>query len=67
LVPSNALAKLFAGETPIGPKLINARYGVAASDYGFSVAGAYRPKDGQLLAVENSARSPSAISRALRE
>jgi sulfide dehydrogenase [flavocytochrome c] flavoprotein chain len=49
-----ALAKLFAGEKPIEPKLINVCYSVAAPDYGFSVAGTYRPKDGQLLEVENS-------------
>ncbi len=49
-----ALAKLIAGEKPEEPKLINTCYSLVAPDYGISVAGVYRPKDGQLLEVENS-------------
>jgi sulfide dehydrogenase [flavocytochrome c] flavoprotein subunit len=49
-----ALAKIFAGEKPIEPKLLNTCYSVAAPDYGFSVASVARPKDGMLADVENS-------------
>jgi NADPH-dependent 2,4-dienoyl-CoA reductase/sulfur reductase-like enzyme len=49
-----ALAKLFAGEKPIEPKLINTCYSLVAPDYGISVAGVYSPKDGVLADVPNS-------------
>src|SRR5947209_2208007 len=46
-----ALAKLLAGEAPEEPKLLNTCYSVAAPDYGFSVAGVYKPTNGQLMDV----------------
>src|SRR5712691_4226356 len=49
-----ALAALFAGVTPQTPKLINTCYSLAAPDYGFSVAGVYQPRNGQLVEVEGA-------------
>jgi NADPH-dependent 2,4-dienoyl-CoA reductase/sulfur reductase-like enzyme len=49
-----ALVKLLQGEKPAEPKLINTCYSLVAPDYGISIAGVYRPKDGQLVDVENS-------------
>jgi NADPH-dependent 2,4-dienoyl-CoA reductase/sulfur reductase-like enzyme len=53
-VCAEALAKLLHGDKPPEPKLINTCYSLVAPDYGISVAGTYRPKDGQLVEVENS-------------
>jgi sulfide dehydrogenase [flavocytochrome c] flavoprotein chain len=49
-----AVAKLVAGGTPDEPKLINTCYSLVAPDYGISVAGDYRPADGQIKEVEGS-------------
>jgi len=49
-----AVAKLVTGGTPQEPKLINTCYSLVAPDYGISVAGVYRPADGQLKDVEGS-------------
>jgi NADPH-dependent 2,4-dienoyl-CoA reductase/sulfur reductase-like enzyme len=49
-----AVAKLIAGQTPAQPKLINTCYSLVAPDYGISVAGVYRPKDGVLADVEGA-------------
>jgi sulfide dehydrogenase [flavocytochrome c] flavoprotein chain len=49
-----AVAKLVAGGKPDDPKLINTCYSLVAPDYGISVAGAYRPADGQIKDVEGS-------------
>lgn len=49
-----AVAKLVRGEKPIEPKLINTCYSLVAPDYGISVAGVYRPKDGLLAEVEGA-------------
>ena len=49
-----AVAKLVAGGKPDDPKLINTCYSLVAPDYGISVAGVYRPADGQLKDVEGS-------------
>ena len=49
-----AVAKLVAGGTPEEPKLINTCYSLVAPDYGISVAGDYRPADGQIKEVEGS-------------
>ena len=43
-----AVAKLIAGGKPDDPRLINTCYSLVAPDYGISVAGVYRPADGQL-------------------
>jgi NADPH-dependent 2,4-dienoyl-CoA reductase/sulfur reductase-like enzyme len=53
-VCAEVLAKLLHGEKPAEPKLINTCYSLVAPDYGISIAGVYRPKDGQLVDVENS-------------
>jgi sulfide dehydrogenase [flavocytochrome c] flavoprotein subunit len=53
-----AVAKLLAGEKPVEPRLINTCYSVVAPDYGITVAGAYRPKDGVLVDAEGGGVSP---------
>src|SRR5262252_2533926 len=52
------VAKLLAGEKPVEPRLINTCYSVVAPDYGITVAGAYRPKDGVLVDAEGGGVSP---------
>ena len=49
-----AVAKLIGGGKPDEPKLVNTCYSLVAPDYGISVAGVYRPADGQLREVEGS-------------
>ena len=49
-----AVAKLIAGGKPDDPRLINTCYSLVAPDYGISVAGVYRPADGQLKDVAGS-------------
>ena len=49
-----AVARLVAGGKPDDPKLINTCYSLVAPDYGISVAGVYRPADGQIKEVEGS-------------
>jgi len=49
-----AVAKLLAGEKPVEPRLINTCYSVVAPDYGITVAGVYRPKDGVLSDIEGA-------------
>jgi sulfide dehydrogenase [flavocytochrome c] flavoprotein chain len=49
-----AIAKLLAGEKPEEPRLLNTCYSVAAPDYGFSVAGVYKPINGQLMDIPGS-------------
>ncbi|MEA2938911.1 MAG: sulfide dehydrogenase [flavocytochrome c] flavoprotein chain [Alphaproteobacteria bacterium] len=49
-----ALAKLLAGQKPEEPRLINTCYSLVAPDYGISVAGVYRPKDGVLIDVDTA-------------
>jgi len=49
-----AIAKLLAGQKPEEPRLINTCYSVVAPDYGITVAGVYRPKDGVLSDIEGA-------------
>ena len=49
-----AVTALLAGRTPVEPRLINTCYSVVAPDYGITVAGVYRPKDGVLADVEGA-------------
>jgi sulfide dehydrogenase [flavocytochrome c] flavoprotein chain len=49
-----AVAKLLAGAKPDDPRLINTCYSLVAPDYGISVAGVYRPADGQIKEIEGS-------------
>jgi sulfide dehydrogenase [flavocytochrome c] flavoprotein chain len=53
-----AVAKLLAGEKPVEPRLINTCYSVVGPDYGITVGGAYRPKDGVLVDAEGGGVSP---------
>jgi sulfide dehydrogenase [flavocytochrome c] flavoprotein chain len=46
-----AVVALLHGEKPQEPRLINTCYSVAAPDYGFSVAGVYRPVNGVLTDI----------------
>jgi sulfide dehydrogenase [flavocytochrome c] flavoprotein chain len=49
-----AVVKLLGGEKPQEPRLINTCYSLIAPDYGISVAGVYRPADGELKDVPGS-------------
>ncbi len=49
-----AIAALLRGQAPAEPRLINTCYSLVAPDYGISIAGVYRPKDGQLMDVEGA-------------
>ena len=49
-----AVAALLAGAAPSEPVLVNTCYSLVAPDYGISVAGVYRPKEGQLADVEGA-------------
>lgn len=50
-VCAEAVAALLAEREPQVPKLINTCYSLVAPDYGISIAGVYRPKDGLLAEV----------------
>ncbi len=54
-----AVAKLIAGEKPDEPRLINTCYSVAAPDYGFEVAGVFKPANGVLTEIEGSGGTTS--------
>ncbi|HSB68706.1 MAG TPA: FAD-dependent oxidoreductase [Candidatus Methylomirabilis sp.] len=49
-----AVATLLRGSAPSDPVLVNTCYSLVAPDYGISVAGVYRPKEGQLADVEGA-------------
>jgi NADPH-dependent 2,4-dienoyl-CoA reductase/sulfur reductase-like enzyme len=49
-----AVTALLAGQTPVEPRLINTCYSLVAPDYGITVAGVYKPKDGVLADIEGS-------------
>ena len=53
-VCAQAVVALLHGDKPQEPKLINTCYSVAAPDYGFSVAGVYRPVNGVLTDIEGA-------------
>jgi sulfide dehydrogenase [flavocytochrome c] flavoprotein subunit len=50
-VCAEAVVELLAGGTPGEPRLINTCYSVVAPGYGISVAGVYRPVNGQLTDI----------------
>jgi sulfide dehydrogenase [flavocytochrome c] flavoprotein chain len=50
-VCADAVVQLLAGDTPGEPRLINTCYSLVAPGYGISVAGVYRPVNGQLTDV----------------
>ncbi len=49
-----AIVKIMAGASPAEPRLINTCYSVVAPDYGITVAGVYKPGNGQLIEVAGS-------------
>jgi NADPH-dependent 2,4-dienoyl-CoA reductase/sulfur reductase-like enzyme len=49
-----AIAAILRGQAPAEPRLINTCYSLVAPDYGISIAGVYRPKNGQLMDVEGA-------------
>jgi sulfide dehydrogenase [flavocytochrome c] flavoprotein chain len=49
-----AIVAILRGQAPAEPRLINTCYSLVAPDYGISIAGVYRPKDGQLTDVEGA-------------
>lgn len=51
---ASAVASLLAGTVPTESKLINTCYSLVAPDYGISIAGVYRPKNGLLSDVEGA-------------
>src|SRR5690606_1623685 len=62
-----AIVRLLNGEPPTEPRLINTCYSLVAPDYGISVAGVYRPKNGVLADVPGSGgTSPLDAPRSFR-
>jgi len=53
-VCADAIVALLAERTPEQPRLINTCYSLVAPGYGISVAGVYRPVDGQLTDIEGA-------------
>lgn len=49
-----AVLALLRGVAPSDARLLNTCYSLVAPDYGISVAGVYRPKDGQLTDIEGA-------------
>jgi sulfide dehydrogenase [flavocytochrome c] flavoprotein subunit len=53
-VCADAVVQLLAGATPGEPRLINTCYSLVAPRYAISVAGVYRPVNGQLIDIEGA-------------
>ena len=53
-VCAQAITALLAERTPMEPRLINTCYSLVAPGYGISVAGVYRPVNGQLADIEGA-------------
>jgi len=51
---AQAITALLAGQTPAVPRLINTCYSLVAPEYGISVAGVYRPVNGQLADIDGA-------------
>lgn len=63
-----AIAALLAGQRPDEPRLINTCYSLVAPDYGISIAGVYRPRNGVLTDIEGAGGvSPIDAPRSTRE
>jgi sulfide dehydrogenase [flavocytochrome c] flavoprotein subunit len=45
---------LLRGDKPEEPRLINTCYSLAAPEYGFSIAGVYRPANGVLTDIDGA-------------
>lgn len=66
-VCAEAVAQLVKGEKPDDPRLINTCYSLVAPDYGITVAGVYRPTNGQLADIPGAGGvSPAEAPRATR-
>jgi sulfide dehydrogenase [flavocytochrome c] flavoprotein chain len=66
-VCADAVVQLLAGGTPGEPRLINTCYSLVAPGYGISVAGVYRPVNGQLTDIAGAGgTSPLDAPPALR-
>ena len=62
-----AVTTLLRNGTPSDPVLVNTCYSLVAPDFGISVAGVYRPKEGQLADVEGAGgTSPLQGAREIR-
>ena len=62
-----AVTTLLRNGAPSDPVLVNTCYSLVAPDYGISVAGVYRPKEGQLADVEGAGgTSPLQGTREIR-
>ena len=53
-VCADAIVALLGGSTPQEPLLINTCYSIVGPEYGFSVAGVYRPEKGQLTEIDGA-------------
>ena len=51
---AQAITALLAGRAPEVPRLINTCYSLVAPEYGISVAGVYRPVNGQLADIDGA-------------
>ncbi len=66
-VCAQAVTALLAGQVPEVPRLINTCYSLVAPEYGISVAGVYRPVNGQLTDIEGAGgTSPLGADAAFR-
>ena len=66
-VCATAVATLLKGGTPAEPRLINTCYSLIAPDYGITVAGVYKPTNGQLADIQGAGGvSPADAPRAAR-
>ena len=66
-VCATAVATLLKGGTPAEPRLINTCYSLVAPDYGITVAGVYKPTNGQLADIQGAGGvSPADAPRAAR-
>lgn len=66
-VLADAIDALLRGAAPGAPKLVNTCYSLAAPDYGFTVAGVYRPANGTLVEIEGAGgTSPVGAPAAVR-
>ena len=66
-VCAEAVTALLAERTPDEPRLINTCYSLVAPEYGISVAGVYRPVNGQLADIEGAGgTSPLEAGAAVR-
>ena len=66
-VCAEVVATLLKGGTPAEPRLINTCYSLVAPDYGITVAGVYKPTNGQLADIPGAGGvSPADAPRAAR-